>query len=431
MSEQPIHRRKFHVFLSHASQDKVELVEELYHWLWHVANIPVWYDRTALSGGSSLNDSIEKAVSKCRAMIIVLSSASVNSPWVKDECVLAQSQRRKYKDFKIIPIRVDDCEIPGLLRDSLHIDMRENRFTSSFYQQLVRAIYPFDPSVELRATSDIYISRTWRSEEATFADHICQIFIQSDFRLIGDSKDHPDYREGEERVRNIISSCGGLLSILPYREDSVESFYTSAFCLDEIAIAHSCGVPSIVIAEPGVQLPNDLQSQINYLYLAKTKDIDDELALSFAVERMRELWKKPPKEHHVFLATSFNSPDAVRIPRQVIQQITGMPCFVGQDVETHDTSIQEKISELIRSASLVIVNTSQNNVNVLIEAGIARGANVNYSIFAQESSEWKREDMPFMLIDKSIKYYKTESEFVGGICRMTYPFRRRVLNYEL
>lgn len=429
---QPVHKRKFHVFLSHASSDKIEIVNELHNWLRNVANIPVWYDQSALSGGNSLPRSIGKAISECRAMILVLSSASMKSPWVQKEYSLAERHRMEYRDFRIIPVLIDNCEIPEFLRDSLYIDVRENKLTSTFYRNLLQAIYPFDPFVELRATSDIYISRTWRYEETVFADHICQKFMQSDFRLIGDSKDHPQYNEGEGRVESIVSSCGGLLAILPYREGSTTSYHTSEFCLDEISIAKQYGVPSIVIAEPGVNLPDDLITGFDYFYPAETKETsENQAAFDTAIERMRERWRKPPNEHHVFLATSFNSPETIYITRQVIQQITGMPCLIGQDVETQNRSIQEAISELIRKASLVIVNASHNNANVLIEAGIARGANVNYRIFARESTDYPKESTPFMLLDKSVKFYKNDTDYIGSICRLAYPFRRRVLNYEL
>jgi hypothetical protein len=432
MEGEPIHKREYHVFLSHASIDKKAIVNELYGWLTKIANIPVWYDQAILAGGNSLPESIGKAIPNCRSMVLVLSPASVKSSWVQKECSLAEQHRMHYRDFKIIPVLIDDCELPSFLQDSLYIDAKDNQLTTSFYHKLLQALYPFDPSVEFKNTSDIFVSRTWHNSEAKFADRICQEFIQSSFRLVGDAKDHPSYKDSKKRVESIISSCGGLLAILPYREDKPDSHYTSPYCLDEIATASKYNLPSIVIAEPGVTLPDSFKKSLAYFQHAEDRsEVDGDSAFIDAVECMRERWKKPNNEHYVFFATDFDNPERNQIVRLLIQQITGISCVIGEDVQYSDRSIQEAIASLIRYASLVIADVSQDRINTLIEAGIARGANVDYRMIACATSEFPRKRPPFMFRDKQIDYYLSDAELLGRIHRLTYPFRRRVLNYEI
>lgn len=432
MADEPVHKRKYHAFLSHSSEDKKSFVEDLYKWFKKIASIPVWYDQTVLSGGSIVPDSLGKAIPECRSMILILSSASVKSPWVRKEYSLAEHHKTKYKDFKIIPILIEDCKLPAFLQDALYIDARDKYLTETFYQELLQALYPFDPSVEFRNTSDVFVSRTWRSSEEHFADRVCREFIRAGFRLIGDAKDHPSYTDSKQRVKNIISSCGGLLAILPYREEKADSYYTSPYCLDEIRLASEYNLPSIVIAEPGVKVSEELKSSVaHFQQIADIHSNDDSVVFVNAVESMKERWKKVSNEHYTFFATNFDDRELSQIVRQLIQQITGMPCLIGEDIHTPGISVQEAIANLIRSASLTIADISQENINTLIEAGIARGANVEYRMVALATNESPRKRPPFMFRDQQVEYYANGAELLGRIHRLTYPFRRRILNSEI
>ena len=427
MATKPIHQRRYHTFLSHASKDKKAIVDQLYQWLSDVAHIPVWYDRTALSGGSNFTKAISEGIPECRSMIVTLSPASIESGWVEKEFSLAENHSMEYRDFKVIPIMIADCEVPELLSDKTYIDARETQLTSKFYESLLRALYPFDPSVEFRSTRDIFVSRTWRPSEAAFADGVCREFISAGFRLIGDAQDHPSFTDQNERVDNIISSCGGLLAILPCRKDRPNDAYTSKYCLQEIEMARAKGLPCIVIAEPGVEISPEARKSCTYFQQAEelSKTAIAATALP-AIERMEERWKEPNSEHYAFYATSFARPELNNMARQLIQQITGMSCMVGEDIHSH-SSVQEKITELIRKASLVVADVSDNNLNTLIEAGIARGADVEYRMIAKHP----RKSPPFLFRDRQIEHYKDDGELLGSIHRLAYPFRRRVLNYEI
>lgn len=438
MRIESVHKRVYHVFLSHSSLDKKTVIAPLYRWFDQIARIPAWIDQNNLSPGSKLVTSIEESIAICRSMILVLSKSSVDSGWVQEEYSTAQIHQKSYKDFKIIPIVIDDCEKPVFLDNLLWLDAREwvskgnEQLEFTFYQQLLRALYPFDPAVEYRNSTDIFVSRTWRSSESGFADNVCKTFMKSGFRLIGDSKDHPTFTDSNNRIKNIISSCGGLLAILPFREKEEEHSYTSKYCIKEIEFAQQHNLPCVVIAEPGVKLFEEQQN--SFTYFQQVENIEQtarESNFLKAVEEMRESWKKPRNEHYIFFATNFSNHERNQIARQLIQQITKLPCIVGENINYRNLSIQEAIADLVRHASFVIADVSEDNVNTLIEAGIARGANVECRMVARTTPEHPRKRPPFMFRDKQVEYYKSDAELLGRIHRLAYPFRRRILNYEI
>lgn len=72
------------VFISHASEDKAGLVNELAEAL-KVAGLSVWYDAFTLTIGDSLRRSIDKGLSRSRFGIVVLSRAFFEKEWPQRE----------------------------------------------------------------------------------------------------------------------------------------------------------------------------------------------------------------------------------------------------------------------------------------------------------------------------------------------------------
>jgi hypothetical protein len=61
---------------------------------------------------------------------------------------------------------------------------------------------------------DIYISRTWRKDDADLANHVCDLLIKFGFKLIDDSEDQRVFykKTAQERIKSIMSSCGGFFN---------------------------------------------------------------------------------------------------------------------------------------------------------------------------------------------------------------------------
>src|ERR1039458_2108072 len=103
------------VFLSHAGEDKERFVIPFATAL-RERGIDVWLDKWEILPGDSLVDKIfEEGLKEAEAVIVVLSAASVNKPWVREE-LNAAIVRRITKRTKLIPVVIDQCEIPESLR---------------------------------------------------------------------------------------------------------------------------------------------------------------------------------------------------------------------------------------------------------------------------------------------------------------------------
>jgi len=114
--------RKPVVFLSYSSKDK-EVIKVIADKL-TLNGIRVWLDKWEIKGGDSITKAIEHGIGSCDVFIASFSPAFVNSRWCREE--LSAALIRLIEDkARLIPILLDDCEIPLLLRDKLYRDLRE------------------------------------------------------------------------------------------------------------------------------------------------------------------------------------------------------------------------------------------------------------------------------------------------------------------
>jgi hypothetical protein len=425
----PIHKREYHAFISHSSRDKTAFVEPLSKWFSEIAGIPVWYDRRSLSAGQSFTSEIADAITRSRSMIVVLSKASVSSPWVKREYEFAIQQQTQYAEFKIIPVVIDDCDIPRPLETFNHIRVQTPELEIEHYDLLLKSLYYDDSDVHFNLVKDIYVSRTWRDSEALIANTICRSFVSAGFRLIGDAEDQPHFQDMDRRVDEIISSCGGLLSILPYRSDKPEDGYTSKYILKEIDIARFRRLPFIVLAEKNVLVPDYVKQEAVFsIQSDDTIDISQSQYIRRAIESIRDSYIRDHSQHYIFYATNFDNPVRNDLVRRTVQRITGMRCVIGEDIQVSAyQSVQEEIVQYIRKAFYVLADISGENINTLIEAGMARGAKIPYSLL----SAGTRQRPPFMFRDSQVFFYTDSIDLLGIVHRLVYPYRRRVINNEL
>ncbi len=76
--------REFDVFISHASEDKDEIVRPLALKL-QTLGLNVWYDEFELKIGDSLRRKIDKGLAKSRFGVVILSTAFINKGWTNYE----------------------------------------------------------------------------------------------------------------------------------------------------------------------------------------------------------------------------------------------------------------------------------------------------------------------------------------------------------
>lgn len=77
-------KQKSDFFISHASEDKDEVAQQLYEKL-TLLGFEVWYDSVKMGIGESLNEKINEGLSQSKYGIVILSETFLKKTWTKRE----------------------------------------------------------------------------------------------------------------------------------------------------------------------------------------------------------------------------------------------------------------------------------------------------------------------------------------------------------
>ena len=147
---------KERIFISYSHEDR-EFAERLVAAL-QEAGEEVWWDRWEILGGDSLIQKIfEEGLAQADAFVVVLSSESVKSKWVRQELDVA-TVRKIEGVTKIIPVVIGNVEIPSALRALLRIDMRQN-FKDGI-QRIINSVHGITDKPKQSAQESIALSLT-------------------------------------------------------------------------------------------------------------------------------------------------------------------------------------------------------------------------------------------------------------------------------
>ena len=420
MGKKPIRKRHFHAFLSHAHADK-GVVDEIAHWLIDVAKLRVWYDSNDLPAGSTIVQAFPNAIEDCRALILVLSNISITKGWVEEEYNLAVEQRAASREFRILPVRIDECEVPPFLRTTKWIELTGGKLDLAVADEMLTGLL-YDASLAKYADrKDLYISRGWNPNEAALSNVVCKALDQAGFRMVGDSDDQLNY--DPQRVKAIMADCVGMVAIAPERGGGK----TSSYILSEIEIARELGLLVWVVAEPSVVLAGELAEGA---FTLNVDSLDDPAALDALSNRIEDLamgWQRVQRQPYLFYATDFEEGHLLRnqVVQRILSRVTAMPCVLGEMIRGE--SIQKQIRDSIKAAALVIADISEDNLNTHIEAGVALGAGVD--LYLVKSGP--RKSPTFMLKDQEVWFYQDDVELLGVLHQLGFSHRRQVLNIKL
>ena len=134
------------IFISYSHKDKVfahRLAEQLVR-----HNVRVWIDEWELSIGDSLIQRIQEALSGSSALIVVLSRNSTESEWCKKELSSGLIRELQEKHVIVLPVIIEDCEIPLFLQDKLYADFREN--PDEGFNKLLTTLQKFNTTTQGR-----------------------------------------------------------------------------------------------------------------------------------------------------------------------------------------------------------------------------------------------------------------------------------------
>jgi len=136
--------RKLRVFLCHASQDK-PIVRELYQRLLSEGWIDPWLDEEKLRPGQNFDMEIEKAVESADAVVVCLSTNSVNKVgYIQKELrkVIDMADQKPEGTAFIIPIRLDECLVPRKMQSLHYVDYFPVERQEVSLQKLLASLKP-------------------------------------------------------------------------------------------------------------------------------------------------------------------------------------------------------------------------------------------------------------------------------------------------
>ncbi len=169
------------IFISYSHADKTfvdklakKLVENDAH---------VWVDTWELNVGDSILNRVQEAIQVSSALLIVLSKASVASEWCKKELNAGLMRELDEKKVVVLPVLVEDCEIPVFLREKMYADFRKDFKTGlKALVEAVARVTKIDQGRLKTGKSQIDWSETWGYIEKHF---------QIDYTLIESNPDWP------------------------------------------------------------------------------------------------------------------------------------------------------------------------------------------------------------------------------------------------
>jgi hypothetical protein len=116
------HKHERVAFISHSSKDKGfvrKLASDLVS-----SGIKVWIDEQRILVGDSIPEKIAQGLAESDFFLIVVSQNSVESQWVKKELNSALVHEIERRKVAVLPIKLDDANMPASIHDKLYADFR-------------------------------------------------------------------------------------------------------------------------------------------------------------------------------------------------------------------------------------------------------------------------------------------------------------------
>ena len=132
------------VFISYASTDR-DFAEKLGSDL-RRAGHQVWLDDSDVRVGEPIISAIEKGIQGAEYLILVLSPRSVDSQWVSEEWHAAYWEQIQSGRIKLLPVLIQDCEIPRFLSNKRYADFRTD-YNAGFFELVRRGLLPEKPDL--------------------------------------------------------------------------------------------------------------------------------------------------------------------------------------------------------------------------------------------------------------------------------------------
>lgn len=234
------------IFISYSHSDK-HFVDVLAKQLVR-HHVNVWLDRWELSIGDSILQKVQEALDESSALLVVLSKASAQSEWCKKEINGGFLKELEEKRVFVLPVLLEDCDIPLFARGKLYADFRSSfddgltvvlegvaKITNPNLARFKEPEYHIDHGMDWVVKDDLVVLRLTYVEQAKGQPYTCltvvEIFLEGEAKAVYDS--YWKNNEGLEARFHVIESLHNHLQehgdVRPRLSDQYEQVYTFEF----------------------------------------------------------------------------------------------------------------------------------------------------------------------------------------------------------
>jgi tetratricopeptide (TPR) repeat protein len=111
---------QWNVFLSYRSVNRTWVLN-LYDVLCEIGH-KVFLDQRVIRAGEELSQRLEEALEKSQAGVLIWSSATRDSDWVRREYGVLERQATEKKEFCFVPVRLDGSKLPSFAANRVYLD---------------------------------------------------------------------------------------------------------------------------------------------------------------------------------------------------------------------------------------------------------------------------------------------------------------------
>jgi hypothetical protein len=156
------------VFISYAHKDQ-PAAKEIEACL-TACGVEVWVDEREIPVGQSIPLRISEGLSESQYVIFLMSKASTSSAWVQREWLPSLMREISTGTTSLLPVLLDDCEIPAVISDKRYADFRK-----SFIKGLSGLVSAFAGQIlgneRLQGKADLQ-GRAWASVVSRLVDDV-------------------------------------------------------------------------------------------------------------------------------------------------------------------------------------------------------------------------------------------------------------------
>lgn len=198
-------------YICHTSEDKGSFVLPFAKKL-SENGIKVSVDSWELSHGESLIEKIfTEGIKSADAFIIVISEFSVRKTWITEE-MRPGLVKRITAHSKLIPIVIDDCEIPESLRDVPLVTIRDVNTGDREIKKIAESLYggavPTTPEMPAKAAEEtVRMIPGLTKDEMQILKTSCEYSVEKDRRFVNTSDITAELTAKESISASSISIC--------------------------------------------------------------------------------------------------------------------------------------------------------------------------------------------------------------------------------